>query len=182
MAVAIFLTGDLLRECALSSRTSAFDQERRLRRLTRLVAITHLSRRDWGISIDGARASRVGLAHEDQEPFCLPGSTSGMMPWPAAALLSRSARLGLAGRRDALAAQIACKEKPRLSRGFGGSPFQRVEARPVTCAQGESNGLRCALSALPSPGSLVLVQTAQVVTETLVPARTVHPQVDVEVS
>jgi hypothetical protein len=27
MAVAIFLTGDLLRECALSSRTSAFDQK-----------------------------------------------------------------------------------------------------------------------------------------------------------
>jgi hypothetical protein len=43
MAVAIFLTGDLLRECALSSRTSAFDQGRRLRRLGRLVAITHLS-------------------------------------------------------------------------------------------------------------------------------------------
>ena len=42
IAVAIFLTGDLLRECALSSRTSAFDQERRLRRLTRLVAITYL--------------------------------------------------------------------------------------------------------------------------------------------
>jgi hypothetical protein len=53
MAVAIFLTGDLLRECTLSSRTSAFDQERRLRRLTRLVATTHLSRRNWGISTDG---------------------------------------------------------------------------------------------------------------------------------
>src|SRR6266511_2925136 len=38
--------------------------------------------------------------------------------------------------------------------------------------------LRCARPALPSPGSLVLVQTAQVVTETLVPARTIHPQVD----
>ena len=55
MAVAMFLTGDLFRECALSSRTSAFDQERRLRRLTRLVAITHLSRRNWRISIDGGR-------------------------------------------------------------------------------------------------------------------------------
>ena len=71
MAVAIFLTGDLLRECALSSRTSAFDQERRLRRLARLVAITHLSRRNWGINIGGARPSRVGRTL----PFA---STSGM--------------------------------------------------------------------------------------------------------
>jgi hypothetical protein len=38
MALAIFLTGDLLRECALSSRTSSFDQGRRLGR-ARLVAI-----------------------------------------------------------------------------------------------------------------------------------------------
>jgi hypothetical protein len=52
MAVAIFLIGDLFRECALSSRTSAFDQERRLRRLTLLVAITHLPRRNWGTSIE----------------------------------------------------------------------------------------------------------------------------------
>jgi hypothetical protein len=40
MALAIFLTGDLLRECTLSSRTSAFDQERRLGRLARLFAIS----------------------------------------------------------------------------------------------------------------------------------------------
>jgi hypothetical protein len=39
MALAIFFTGDLLRECALSSRTSTFDQVRRLGRLTRLLAI-----------------------------------------------------------------------------------------------------------------------------------------------
>jgi hypothetical protein len=39
MALAIFFTGDLLRECALNSRTSAFDQGRR--RLRRLLAITH---------------------------------------------------------------------------------------------------------------------------------------------
>src|SRR5260370_3554848 len=32
MALAIFLTGDLLRECALSSRTSSLDQGRRLLR------------------------------------------------------------------------------------------------------------------------------------------------------
>jgi hypothetical protein len=42
MALATFLTGDLLRECALSSRTSAVDQERRLGRLARLFAISHL--------------------------------------------------------------------------------------------------------------------------------------------
>jgi ABC transporter substrate binding protein len=42
MALAIFLTGDLLRECAFSSRTSAFDQERRLARLPCLFAISHL--------------------------------------------------------------------------------------------------------------------------------------------
>jgi len=41
MALAIFLTGDLLRECALSSRTSSFDQDRRLGR-ARLVAIKSL--------------------------------------------------------------------------------------------------------------------------------------------
>jgi len=35
----ISLTGDLLRECAFSSRTSAFDQERRLARLPCLLAI-----------------------------------------------------------------------------------------------------------------------------------------------
>jgi hypothetical protein len=44
MALATFLTGDLLRECALSSRTSAVDQERRLGRLARLFAISHLLR------------------------------------------------------------------------------------------------------------------------------------------
>jgi hypothetical protein len=41
MAFAIFFTGDLLRECAFSSRTSAFDQVRRLVRLARLLAIRH---------------------------------------------------------------------------------------------------------------------------------------------
>jgi hypothetical protein len=41
MAFAIFFTGDLLRECAFSSRTSAFDQARRLVRLARLLAISH---------------------------------------------------------------------------------------------------------------------------------------------
>jgi hypothetical protein len=53
MAVAIFFTGDLLRECALSSRISAFDQGRRLGRLGRLVAITYLSRHNWTISAAG---------------------------------------------------------------------------------------------------------------------------------
>src|SRR5881227_4329838 len=43
MALAIFLTGDLLRECALSSRTSFFDQGRRLVRRARLVAAINLS-------------------------------------------------------------------------------------------------------------------------------------------
>jgi hypothetical protein len=42
MALAIFFTGDLLRECAFSSRTSAFDQVRRLVRLARLLAINPL--------------------------------------------------------------------------------------------------------------------------------------------
>jgi hypothetical protein len=41
MALAIFFTGDLPRECAFSSRTSAFDQVRRLVRLARLLAISH---------------------------------------------------------------------------------------------------------------------------------------------
>jgi len=40
--VAIFLTGDLLREYAFSSRTSAFDQERRLARPPRLFVISQL--------------------------------------------------------------------------------------------------------------------------------------------
>src|SRR5712671_3196196 len=39
MAFAIFFAGDLLRECAFSSRTSALDQVRRLVRLVRLLAI-----------------------------------------------------------------------------------------------------------------------------------------------
>src|SRR6266516_2319960 len=39
MTFAIFFTGDLLREYAFSSRTSAFDQVRRLVRLARLLAI-----------------------------------------------------------------------------------------------------------------------------------------------
>jgi len=42
MALAIFWTGDLLRECALSSRTSSFDQGRRLVRRARLAAIKSL--------------------------------------------------------------------------------------------------------------------------------------------
>jgi hypothetical protein len=40
MAFAIFFTGDLLRECAFSSRTSAFDQVRPLVRPARLLAIS----------------------------------------------------------------------------------------------------------------------------------------------
>src|SRR5262245_62721853 len=40
MAFAIFFTGDLLRECAFSSRTSAIDQPRRFVRLARLLAIS----------------------------------------------------------------------------------------------------------------------------------------------
>src|SRR5213082_123682 len=43
IVLAIFLTGDLLRECALSSRKSAFDQDRRLRPPARLVGIAYLS-------------------------------------------------------------------------------------------------------------------------------------------
>jgi len=62
MALAIFLTGDLLRECAFSSRTSAFDQERRFARLPCLLAILTpcdtIARTDNG----GARTSRVELA------------------------------------------------------------------------------------------------------------------------
>ena len=61
MALAIFLTGDLLRECAFSSRTSAFDQERRLARLPCLFAITYLLRHNWGTDNGGTRASRVEL-------------------------------------------------------------------------------------------------------------------------
>jgi hypothetical protein len=41
MALAIFLTDDLLRECAFSSRKSAFDHERRFARLPWLLAITY---------------------------------------------------------------------------------------------------------------------------------------------
>jgi hypothetical protein len=41
MAFAILFTGDLLRECALSTRTSAFDQVRRLVRLARLLTISY---------------------------------------------------------------------------------------------------------------------------------------------
>jgi hypothetical protein len=42
IAFAIFFTGDLLRECSFNSRMSAFDQVRRLGRLPRLLAISHL--------------------------------------------------------------------------------------------------------------------------------------------
>jgi len=38
MALAIFFTGDLLRECAFNSHTSTSDQVRRLVRLARLLA------------------------------------------------------------------------------------------------------------------------------------------------
>jgi hypothetical protein len=55
MALAIFLTGDLLRECTLSSRTSAFDQERRLGRLARLFAISSLRPLDIFILLGFAR-------------------------------------------------------------------------------------------------------------------------------
>src|SRR5439155_25944193 len=41
IALAIFLPGDLLRECALSSRTSSFDQDPRLGR-ARVVAVKSL--------------------------------------------------------------------------------------------------------------------------------------------
>jgi hypothetical protein len=51
MALAIFLTGDLLRECAFSSRTSAFDQERRLARLRCLLAITYPLATQMGVQI-----------------------------------------------------------------------------------------------------------------------------------
>jgi hypothetical protein len=41
MAFAIFFTGDLPRECAFRSRTSAVDQARRLVRLARLLVTFH---------------------------------------------------------------------------------------------------------------------------------------------
>src|SRR5262244_3905572 len=50
MAFAIFFTGDLLRECALSSRTSAFDQAQRLVRLARLLAIGHSCERHAAVA------------------------------------------------------------------------------------------------------------------------------------
>jgi hypothetical protein len=43
IVLAIFLTGDLLRECAFSSRRSTFDQDRRFRRPARLIGIAYLS-------------------------------------------------------------------------------------------------------------------------------------------
>jgi hypothetical protein len=48
--------------------------------------------------------------------------------------------------------------------------------------RGEPDYLRCALSALLSPGSLVLVQTAQVVTETLVQLSPIIRRLTLEVS
>jgi hypothetical protein len=42
MALATFLTGDLFRKCAFSSRKSAFDQGRLLGRLPRLLTFIHL--------------------------------------------------------------------------------------------------------------------------------------------
>jgi len=59
MAFAIFFTGDLLRECAFSSRTSAFDQVRRLVRLARLLAISHSCERRRSGNGEHSRA-RVG--------------------------------------------------------------------------------------------------------------------------
>jgi hypothetical protein len=59
-----------------------------------------------------AQASRGGLDHEDQDVLPCWIDIWDDAVAPAAALLSRSARFGLAGRRDALAAQIDCKEKP----------------------------------------------------------------------
>ena len=60
MALTIFLTGDLLRECALSSRTSSFDQGRRLVRRARLVAINP--------SLDGAPGIVRSLNELDPTP------------------------------------------------------------------------------------------------------------------
>jgi|SRR6266511_2291331 len=57
MAFAIFFTGDLLRECAFSSRTSAFDQVRRLVRLARLLAISPSKKHRSG----NAEHSRAGV-------------------------------------------------------------------------------------------------------------------------
>jgi hypothetical protein len=42
IALATFLTGDLLRECAFSFRSSALDHDRRLARLPCFFAITYL--------------------------------------------------------------------------------------------------------------------------------------------
>jgi hypothetical protein len=68
MALAIFLTGDLLRECAFSSRTSAFDQERRLARLPCLFAITYLLRHNWGTDNGGrGRVELVASSLSDLE-------------------------------------------------------------------------------------------------------------------
>jgi hypothetical protein len=67
MASAIFFTGDLLRECAFSSRTSAFDQVRRLVRLARLLAISPSRNTATAtLSIAGRREMRktVVLRHD----------------------------------------------------------------------------------------------------------------------
>ena len=62
IALAIFLTGDLLRECAFNSRTSAFDHDRRLVRLPCFFAITYLLFivfRDWAIKSPDSAGAEV---------------------------------------------------------------------------------------------------------------------------
>jgi hypothetical protein len=71
---AMFLTGDLLRECALSSRKSAFDQDRRLRRPARLVGIAYLPKK--ALIQNVKRSSSIGSGRIDyrQALFFVPAS------------------------------------------------------------------------------------------------------------
>ena len=68
MAVAIFFTGDLLRECAFSSRRSCFDQVRRFVRLVRFFAIASsrvgfMTRQYWRSSIVYMMSDTIGSMH-----------------------------------------------------------------------------------------------------------------------
>jgi hypothetical protein len=88
MALAIFLTGDLLRECAFSSRTFAFDHERRFARLPCLLAITYLLRHKWGCGGSWGSGGRIGRRD---------GMKGGLSVSQRVLILTRQAQVLLSG-------------------------------------------------------------------------------------
>src|SRR5262249_31744178 len=143
MALTIFLTGDLLRECALSSRTSSFDQGRRLMRRARLVAINPSRRRcprhrhvtEWALS-----EPKIGGEGESPIGPLAPGLAFTPGPPTEAAEGSRGSDPRLLGLTVGCLLDRTCGERPRASRSTNPEVRPTLRFPPKIIPSGQQYG------------------------------------------